>query len=112
MRRACGGLIPRAELVDVDVPDADVLELEDAGRDERVLQDELARLLLAHVLEQRVRAGVVRVGPAHHEDPALDQVVDERRVLLPAGLLFAWPALPRRPGPPADDDPNDLRARH
>ena len=43
-----------AQLVDVDVPGADVVELEDAGRDERVLQDELARLVLAHVLEQRV----------------------------------------------------------
>ena len=58
----CGGRTPSpraddcsaAQLVDIDVPGADVLELEHTVRDERVLQNEVSRLIRRHALEQRV----------------------------------------------------------
>src|SRR5919201_2415083 len=111
-RNRLSELGPRRELVDVDVPGADVLELEDAGRHKRIPRDELARLLLGHVLKQRQRTRVVGERPAHDERAALDELVDERRVLVPAGLVLGRAVRPRGPGAPAHHYADGLRARH
>src|SRR5205823_4212276 len=102
-------LDPGRQLVDEDVPLANLVEHEDAVRDKWVPGDDPSGFVGSDAFEQAHRARIVGEGAAHHKRPVLDQGVDELGVRVPIGLLANAAARPGWARSPDDD--NSLRHR-